>query len=79
MNALSSDIEEFVTIIAESSADAMQQYKAQGLAQLGFAIVGRIGPNRFSLATGNKAFELFEGQKMIAATFSRRVSAEGIN
>lgn len=75
MHASPTDIEEFVTIIAANPAEAMQQYKQQGLAQLGFAIVGRIGPNRFSVAAGDTAVELFEGQRMVAATFSRRISA----
>ena len=69
------DTEEFVTIIAPSTGEAMHQFKAQGLDRLGFAIAGRIGPHRFSLVSGAETSELFAGQGMIAATFSRRVSA----
>ena len=39
----------------------------------GYAIAGRVGPHRFSVVDGAGSSELFPGQEMIAATFSRRV------
>lgn len=65
--------EDFVTIIAPSTGEAMRQFKAQGLDLLGYAITGRIAPHRFSLADGTSCSDLFPGREMIAATFSRRV------
>ena len=75
MRSDSTKTEDFVTIIAASTAEAMEQYKAQGLDQQGYAITGRIGRHRFSLVDGSGSSELFAGRDMIAATFSRRVGA----
>ena len=69
------DTEDFITIIAASTSEAMQQFKAQGLNLLGYSIAGRIGRHRFSLVDGAHSSELFPGQEMIAATFSRRVGS----
>jgi hypothetical protein len=69
------ETEEFVTIIARTTDEAMQQYKAKGLDILGFAIAGRIGRHKFTLVNGPYADELFPGQSLVAATFSRRVPA----
>jgi len=63
--------EDFITIIARSTTEAMEQFKAQGLDRLGYSITGRIGPHRFSLVDGSGNSELFPGQSMVAATFSR--------
>jgi hypothetical protein len=67
------DTEDFITIIAPSTGEAMRQFKAQGLDLLGYSIAGRIGRHRFSLVDAGGSSELFPGQEMIAATFSRRV------
>ncbi|WP_423066067.1 hypothetical protein [Devosia sp. CN2-171] len=73
MTRTRSETEEFVTIIAPSTGDAMRQFKAQGLDRQGFAIAGRIGQHRFSLVDGPHAADPFPGQSLVAATFSRRV------
>jgi hypothetical protein len=73
MNAKPTGTEEFITIIATSTGEAMRQFTAQGLDRQGFAIAGRIGPHRFSLVEDGGSSELFPGQGLIAATFSRRV------
>ena len=75
MTTTRTETEEFVTIIAASTGEAMQQFKAQGLDRQGFAIAGRIGQHRFSLVDGAHADDLFPGQSLVAATFSRRVPA----
>lgn len=75
MEPARTETEEFVTIIAASTSSAMRQFKAQGLDRQGFAIAGRIGPHRFSLVSGEDAAELFGGQALVAATFSRRIPA----
>ena len=67
--------DEFVTIIAPSTREVMEQFKAQGLDRQGYAIAGRIGPHRFSMVSGQGSSELFEGQGMIAGTFARKVRA----
>lgn len=73
MRTNQSEDEDFVTIIAPSTGEAMRQFKAQGLDVMGYAITGRIGRHRFSLVDGTGSSELFPGREMIAATFSRRV------
>lgn len=75
MSPISTDTEEFVTIIAPSTGEAMRQFKAQGLDRQGFAIAGRIGQHKFSFVSGESVSELFRGQSLVAATFSRRVPA----
>ena len=75
MNQTRAETEEFVTIIASTTEEAMHQFTAQGLDQLGFHIAGRVGPHRFALANGLCADELFPGQSLVAATFSRRMPA----
>lgn len=75
MRSDSTNTEDFVTIIAASTAQAMEQYKAQGLDQLGYSITGPVGRHRFSLVDGSGSSELFAGQDLIAATFSRRAGA----
>lgn len=67
--------DEYITIIARTVADAMRQFKAKGLDQLGFAIVGPVNKHHFSLAEGGDTTrEMFEGTPMIAATFRRTTS-----
>ena len=75
MNGTRPETEEFVTISARTTDEAMRQFTAQGLDQLGFAITGRVGRHKFALASGDGASELFRGQSLVAATFSRRVPA----
>lgn len=69
------ETEEFVTIIARSATEAMGQFKARSLDLQGYAIHGRIGPHKFALVTGDASLELFKGEQLVAAIFSRRVPA----
>lgn len=63
--------EEFVTIIAPSLSDVMQQFRARGLAAAGYAITGKAGRHQFSVAGQSGSTELFDGAAMVAATFRR--------
>jgi hypothetical protein len=67
--------DEYITIIAPTAQEAMAQFKARGLDVEGYAIAGRIGRHQFTLVGAEEAQELFSGAGMIAATFSRKVSA----
>lgn len=67
--------EEYVTIIGPSMTDVMRQFRAQGLARQGYAITGRIDRHRFEMADANGVHDLFDGIKMLSATFVRRVAA----
>lgn len=74
MSPSSSEREEYLTIIAPSAGEAMAQFKARGLDTLGYTIAGKIGRHRFSLVGDAGSTELFAGNGMIAATFSRKVA-----
>jgi len=65
--------DEFVTIIAASMAEVMGQFRARGLGAMGFAIAGPVGRHQFAFADDGGAKEMFDGQPMLAATFTRRV------
>ncbi len=71
----SSDIrDEYVTIIAPSFRAVMDQFRARGLARLGFAITGPVARHRFAYAgqdRGEGSAEMFGGVAMVAATFRR--------
>lgn len=71
---MSESREEYITIIAPTANEAMAQFKARGLDVQGYAIAGRIGRHRFTLVGGDDIHDLFSGDGMIAATFSRRVA-----
>lgn len=73
MHSPQTEAEDFITIIAPSTGEAMRQFQAQGLDAQGYAIAGRVGRHRFSVVEGGGSAELFQGREMIAATFSRRV------
>lgn len=64
--------EDFITIIAPSMAEVMAGFAAQGLAAREYAIVHRGGRHSFTLAGGET---LFDGARMVAATFARRAGA----
>jgi hypothetical protein len=64
--------EDFITIIAPSMAEVMASFASQGLAERQYAIVHRGGQHSFTLAGGET---LFDGAKMVAATFARRAGA----
>ena len=67
------ETEEFITIIASTTSEAMEQFKTRGLDRQGYAIAGRVGRHRFTLIDGARASDPFAGRDLIAATFSRRV------
>lgn len=73
MSPASSERVEYVTIIAPTATEAMAQFKARGLGVQGYSIAGKIGRHQFSLVGGDGSTELFSGNGMIAATFSRKV------
>ena len=73
MSPAISEREEYLTIIAPTAVQAMEQFKARGLDEQGYAIAGKIGRHQFSLVGGEGSTELFSGNGMIAATFSRKV------
>ncbi len=74
MSPAISEREEYLTIIAPTASEAMAQFKARGLDTQGYAISGKIGRHQFSLVGGEGSTELFSGNGMIAATFSRKVT-----
>jgi hypothetical protein len=67
--------DEFVTIIGASMADIADAVSAQGLAALEFAIVHKIERHRFTVVKDGETEPMFEGQKLLAATFVRRAGA----
>ena len=69
-----SEREEYLTIIAPTAGEAMAQFKARHLDEQGSAIAGKIGRHQFSLVGAEGSTELFAGDGMIAATFSRKVT-----
>lgn len=66
--------DEYITIIANSAAEAMAQFKAQDLGGLGYTIFGRMGRHQVTLVGDGGPSELCSGEGMIAATFARRVA-----
>jgi SLT domain-containing protein len=70
-----SEREEYLTIIAPTAIEAMAQFKARRLDEQGYAIAGKVGRHQFSLVGNDGSTELFAGNGMIAATFSRKVLA----
>lgn len=75
MNREIAQRDEYITIFAPTAREAMAQFKARGLDDQGFTIAGRIGRHQFTLVGAEEEQELFSGAGMIAATFSRKVSA----
>lgn len=72
--ASSAGTDEYVTIIAPSFGAVMGQFRARGLARLGFAITGPVARHRFAFAgqeRGEGSAEMFGGVAMVAATFRR--------
>ncbi|HQZ11887.1 MAG TPA: hypothetical protein PK286_03290 [Devosia sp.] len=63
--------DQFVTIIAPTAAEAMQQFRAQGLDRDGYTIVHHIDRHAFHVADGGDVTDLFPGRQMFAATFRR--------
>jgi hypothetical protein len=65
------DRDEFITIIGANMAEITAEYQAQGLADREFSIVHRIGRHRFMRVNEGASEQMFDGQAMIAATFTR--------
>jgi hypothetical protein len=63
---------DYITFIGGDVADITRQFQAQGLSEADYSIVHRIGSHRFTRVEGDVAEPLFEGRRMIAATFARR-------
>lgn len=63
---------EYVTIVATTMDELMQQFRVRGLGALGFTIMGEVGLHHFALAEHGSARELFDGERMLAATFCRK-------
>lgn len=74
MSTTMSEREEYLTIIAPSVREAMEQFKRRNLGEQGYTIMGRIGRHRFSVVGETENSELFAGNDVIAATFCRRVA-----
>jgi len=64
--------EEYITIIAPSVREAMRQFKERGLDALGYAIVGQVVRQQFSLVGLNETKDMFEGNTMVSATWKRK-------
>jgi hypothetical protein len=65
------DRDEFITIIGANMAEINAEYRAQGLADREFSIVHKIGRHRFMRINEGATEEMFDGQPVIAATFTR--------
>jgi hypothetical protein len=66
--------EEYLTIIAPTAIEAMEQFKSRGLGSQGYSITGKIGRHQVSMIGAAGCTELFSGEGMIAATFRRTVA-----
>jgi hypothetical protein len=75
MSPAISEREEYFTIIAPTAAQAMAQFKQRRLAEQGYAIASKIGRHQFTLVGEEGSADMFSGTGMIAATFSRKVTA----
>ncbi len=64
--------EEYVTIIAPTIGQVMQQFHERKLASQGYSISGRVGQHKFHYAGGEHESDMFGGARMVAATFIRR-------
>jgi hypothetical protein len=61
---------EYLTILAATSAEAMEQFSKRGLAAEGYSIAGRVGRHRVAVVTDGRSTEML-GDAMVAATFRR--------
>ncbi len=71
-----SGTEEYVTIVAPTISEVMEQFRSSDLAAQGFCITGRVGRHKFAYAGERQPSELFDGAKMVAATFMRTLIQE---
>lgn len=75
MNNQREDTVEYLTIVAATAAEAMDQFSKRGLAAQGYSIAGQIGRHQVSLVRAGEATELLPAPGMIAATFRRHVAS----
>lgn len=73
---LSTHEDEYITIVAPTLREVMQQFRESGLAAEGYSIAGQVARHRFSYAGDAVSVDLFGGIRMIAATFIRTTSAQ---
>ncbi len=59
--------DDYITIVAPTLDEVMQQFRDSGLAAKGYAIAGRVARHRFDVA----GVDPFGGAPMSAATFIR--------
>ncbi len=71
-NEVQADNQEYITIIAPSVRDAMAQFKERGLDILGYAIVGKIVRQQFSIVSSSGDESMFNGKPMFSATWKRK-------
>lgn len=63
--------DEYITIIAPTFTAVMQRFQESDLAAQGYSIAGPVGRHHFSYAGKSGSTDLFDGARMIAATFFR--------
>lgn len=66
---------EYLTIVASTAAEAMDQFSRRGLGAEGYSIAGQIGRHRVSLVAGERSTDLVADDGLVAATFRRVVTA----
>lgn len=71
---MNSNEEDYITIVAPTIDEVMQQFRVSELAAQGYCIAGRVGRHKFSYAGDADTSELFDGDRMVAATFIRTSS-----
>lgn len=71
---MNSHEEEYITIVAPTINEVMQQFRVSDLAAQGYCIAGRVGRHKFSYAGETQNTDLFDGNRMVAATFIRTSS-----
>ena len=72
--ATSTQTDEYITIIAPSMREAMRQFKERGLDSLGYAIVGKVVRQQFSLVGLNETSDMFNGETMVSATWMKKAT-----
>ena len=68
--------DEYITIIASTVNEVMKRFQESGLAAQGYSIAGPVGRHQFAYVGEAESEHLFDGARMIAATFFRAPRAE---
>ena len=66
---------EYLTIVAPTAAEAMEQFSRRGLAQQGYSIAGQVGRHQVAVVYDGHSTDLVQGDGMVAATFRRFADA----